>query len=173
MQILRKINDFIAALEEWFLVIIILSMVLLAFIQVLLRNVLGEGILWGDPLLRHLVLWVGFIGASLATRSEKHINMDVFGRLLSQRTQLIVQIIINLFAVAATYVLTNASLNFVMEEKEFGDMLFANIPVWYFQIIIPFGFFLMMMRFLIITAEKGHALFTQKPNEINETEGAA
>jgi len=170
MVILKKINDFIAAIEEWFLVIIILSMVLLAFLQVVLRNLSGQGILWGDPLLRHLVLWVGFIGASLATRSEKHINMDVFGRLLAPRAKLIVQIVINLFAVAVTWVLTNASWNFVLEEKEFGDTLFAKIPVWYFQIIIPLGFLLMMLRFIIITIEKSHSLFTNS-DEANNVEG--
>jgi TRAP-type C4-dicarboxylate transport system permease small subunit len=173
MQILKKINDYISAAEEWFLVFIILFMVILAFLQVLLRNIMGEGILWGDPLLRHLVLWVGFIGASLATRSEKHINMDVFGRLLSKRLRLFVQIIINLFAVGVTYVLTNAAFNFVMEEKEFGDTLFADIPVWYFQIIIPFGFFLMMLRFAVITIDKSYELTTMKSNKENNTEGAA
>ena len=160
MAILKKINDFVAAVEEWFLVFIIMSMVLLAFLQVVLRNISGQGILWGDPLLRHLVLWVGFIGASLATRSEKHINMDVFGRLLAQRPKLFVQIIINLFAVGVTAVLTNAAWTFVMEEKEFGDTLFSNIPVWYFQIIIPLGFLLMMLRFIMITIEKSYALIT-------------
>ncbi len=171
MAFLKKINDFIAAVEEWFLVTLILVMVLLAFLQVLLRNLTGQGILWGDPLLRHLVLWVGFIGASLATRSEKHINMDVFGRLLSHRNKLIAQIIINLFAVAVTWALTNASWNFVLEEKEFGDTLFNNIPVWYFQIIIPFGFLLMMLRFIFITIEKSHSLVTG--SEINDlAEGA-
>ena len=171
MIILKKINDSIAALEEWFLVVIIISMVLLSFLQVVLRNVLGQGILWGDPLLRHLVLWVGFIGASLATRSEKHINMDVFGRLLSSKSKLIVQIIINLFAVSVTWFLTYAAWNFVLEEKKFGDTLFGNLPVWYFQIIIPIGFLLMCLRFLFITIEKGHDLLTFQENEHNSTEG--
>ena len=171
MLILKRINDFIASLEEWFLVIIIISMVLLSFLQVVLRNILGQGILWGDPLLRHLVLWVGFVGASLATRSEKHINMDVFGRLLSSKIKLIVQIIINLFAVSVTWFLTNAAWNFVVEEKEFGDTLFGNLPVWYFQIIIPLGFLLMCLRFVFITLEKGHALLTFTENEPKNTKG--
>ncbi len=167
MVILRRINDFIASLEEWFLVIIVISMVLLAFLQVVLRNILGQGILWGDPLLRHLVLWIGFVGASLATRSEKHINMDVFGRLLSKKAKLIAQIIINLFAITVTWFLTSASWRFVMAEKEFGDTLFGNLPVWYFQIIIPVGFLLMSIRFVIITIEKCHALLTFNGNKQN------
>ena len=173
MKLIRKINNFIAAIEEWFLVVMILFMVLFAFLQVLLRNLFGEGILWGDPLLRHLVLWVGFVGASLATRSKEHINMDVFGRLLKERTQLIVQVIINIFAVAVTWVLTNAAWTFIIEEKEFGDTLFSDIPVWYFQIIIPLGFLLMMIRFIIITIEKIHTLSTFNNKKPNNTQGVA
>ena len=82
------------------LVVIVLFMVVLAFLQVLLRNIFDQSFLWGDPLLRHLVLWVGFIGASLATREEKHINIDVLGRALKGRPKLAVRFFTELFAIS-------------------------------------------------------------------------
>ncbi|MCH7552365.1 TRAP transporter small permease, partial [Patescibacteria group bacterium] len=54
--------------------------VLLSFSQVVLRNLFSGGILWGDILLRQLVLWVGFLGASLAVREQKHIAIDFLPR---------------------------------------------------------------------------------------------
>ena len=36
-----------------------------------------------------------------------------------------------------------------MDEKAMQTILFENVEAWYFQIIIPIGFFLMMLRFLL------------------------
>lgn len=149
MKILEKINTWIEKAETALLVIVLTLMVIFAFLQVVLRNMFDEGILWGDILLRHLVLWVGFLGASLATREKKHINIDLFNRFLSQRGKEISQLITNLFSIFICILLTNASWTFVQDEKMMGTTLFADAPAWYFQIIIPIGFFLMAFRFFV------------------------
>ena len=131
------------------MVIVLLLMVIFAFLQVVLRNMFDEGILWGDILLRHLVLWVGFLGASLATREKKHINIDLFNRFLPRRGKEISLLITNLFSVFICILLTDASWTFVRDEKMMGTTLFADVPAWYFQIIIPIGFFLMAFRFFV------------------------
>lgn len=153
MSVLEKLNQFIARFEEYFLIIITLGMVILAFLQVVLRNAFDHGLLWADPLLRHMVLWVGFIGASLATRDKKHISIDVFGRLLKGRWAHINQLAVNIFAFIITLLLTHASWRFVIDEKEFGTIIFGETPAWFFQIIIPIGFGLICLRFFILTIQ--------------------
>jgi TRAP-type C4-dicarboxylate transport system permease small subunit len=149
MKFLEALNTWIARFETVLIVIILTVMVMLSFLQVLLRNFFDEGLLWGDILLRHLVLWVGFLGASLATRDEKHISIDLFGRLLKKRGKNVANLVTNLFSVFIGYLLTDASWYFVMDEKAMGTTIFNQIPVWYFQIIIPVGFGLITFRFLI------------------------
>lgn len=151
MQFLETINKNIAKIESALLVLIVSSMVILAFLQVVLRNLFDQGILWGDIFLRHLVLWVGFIGASLATRQEKHITIDLFGRMVSGRWKSLVKVLTNLFSAGVCLLLGGAGWNFVMEERVAGTIVFNDIPAWYFQIIIPIGFLLMMVRFLILS----------------------
>lgn len=165
MRHLQKVNAIIAQVESWILVAIVLIMVLFSFAQVVLRNVFDQGILWGDIFLRHLVLWVGFIGASVATREEKHINIDVFSRFAKGRLKYFVQSLVSLFAAFVSFLLTQASWTFVMEEKEFATMLFNDIPAWYFQIIIAIGFALMTLRFIINSLEKIHKGFSAKPEQ--------
>jgi len=150
MKILETINKNIARVESALLVFIVTVMVLMAFTQVVLRNLFDQGILWGDIFLRHLVLWVGFIGASLATRQEKHITIDLFGRMLTGKWKQAVSLLTNLFSAFICFLLARAGWNFVMDERTAGTTLFNNIPVWYFQIIIPFGFYLMVFRFLVL-----------------------
>ena len=154
MRILQKINSHIAQVESWILVAIVLIMVVLSFAQVVLRNVFDQGILWGDVFLRHLVLWVGFIGASIATQEEKHINIDVFNRFMKWKSKYFAHAIVSIFAAVVSYLLMKAAWNFVMDEKEYATMLFGDIPAWYFQIIIPIGFGIMTVRFIINCLQK-------------------
>ncbi|MEJ2053914.1 MAG: TRAP transporter small permease [Calditrichaceae bacterium] len=149
MELINKINHWISKLEDWILVAIVLFMVFMAFLQVILRNFFDMGIIWSEILLRHLVLWVGFIGASIATKNNKHINIDVLKRLHKGLTKRIINLIINLFASFVSGYLTYAAIRFVMDEKEFDTIIFNNIPAWPFQLIIPVGFALMSIRFII------------------------
>lgn len=165
MKTLKRINNFIAGIESWLLIVIVLAMVILSFLQVVLRNVFSQGIIWGDTFLRHLVLWVGFIGASLATREHKHINIDVLGRLLKGKAQHINQIIINLFSMLIAGYLFWASWRFVMMEKKYGSELLSGMPVWYFQVIIPIGFALMALRFLFSLLENSGKLAGKKETD--------
>lgn len=150
---ITSINNLIAKIESVLLIIILFSMILLAFLQVILRNFFSTSIFWGDTLLRHLVLWIAFIGASLATKENRHINIDVLSRMLSKPAKRAAAIIVNLFAASVCFFLMKASITFLKYEKESGSTLFADIPVWVFQIIIAFGFGLMMLRFFIHALE--------------------
>ena len=163
MKILSAINTWIARIETILIVVVLTIMILLAFSQVVMRNIFDEGLLWGDIFLRHLVLWVGFLGASLATREEKHINIDLFTRFIPEKWQVIPRIIIQLFSVVICWYLAGAAYKFVMDEITYETIAFGNVPAWYLQIIIPIGFFIMMIRFFILALQNTVSLF--KPHE--------
>lgn len=162
MKILDKINTWLENAETAILVFVLAIMVVFAFLQVVLRNIFHEGILWGDILLRHLVLWVGFLGASLATREKKHINIDLLNRFLPRRGKEVSLLVTNLFSVFICLILTEASWTFVQDEKMMGTIVFADIPAWYFQIIIPIGFFLMAFRFFVHSLENIIGVFKKE-----------
>ena len=147
MSVIRTINQWIAKLELGVLVGVVLLMVFMAALQILLRKFFNYGLLWGDIFLRQLVLWVSFIGASLATKENKHINMDLLGRILKGGWKTSGEIVIHLFSCFIAILLTQASWKFMQSEIEFGSTVFNNVPSWYFEIIIPIGFGLMALRF--------------------------
>ena len=49
-------------IEDGLLVVLLSSMILVAAYQVIARNFFDTGILWGDGMVRVLVLWVTFVG---------------------------------------------------------------------------------------------------------------
>ncbi len=149
MKFLQRFDSLLNRTEETLLVLFLSVMVLLAFMQVVLRNVFAEGILWADILLRHMVLWVGFLGAAIATSHERHINIDALTRFLSRRIKSAIKVLTNLFAAVICFFLFQASLEFVRNEIELGSTVYANIASWYVQVIIPVGYALLTIHFLI------------------------
>lgn len=151
---LKFIDNSLALVENSLIVLIVAIMVVMSFLQVLLRNFFDYGILWGDIFLRHMVLWVGFIGASLATRDEKHINIDVLGRISPEKFRPYLRTVVDLFTMLVCIALAHAAYGFLQYEIEANTILFNDIPAWIFQIIIPLGFALIAFRFLLKILER-------------------
>lgn len=149
MKLLRPIDSFLNMLEGGLLIALLGVMIVLAFLQVVLRNVFSEGILWADILTRHFVLWIGFLGAALATSNERHISIDALTRFLTARVQVAVKVLTNLFAAVVCYFLLRASQTFLANEILDERVVYAQIPSWYAEIIIPVGFGLLVVHFLI------------------------
>lgn len=154
MRTVRQFDDILARVETAALILLLTVMVLLSFGQVILRNMMGTGILWGDILLRQLVLWVGFLGASLAVRERKHIAIDFLPHFLNGFWKKINRIGVDLVTAVISIFLSLAAWDFMIFEKEGGSTLFLDIPVWLFQTILPFSFALIALRLILrVTSE--------------------
>lgn len=165
MRLLRHLDEWIGRGEGLLLVFLLGVMVVLSFVQVILRNLFSESLLWGEILLRHLVLWIGFLGAARATGEGRHITIDAFTRFLSPRAKLAARILTNTFAVIVCSLLLNASLKFLTDEIESGSTLHGDVPSWYSQIIIPAGFGLIIIHFLVRIVRGMYALRTGVTDE--------
>ncbi len=134
-----------------YLVLVFLFTVMggLAFLQIVLRIFFATGILWGDPLLRHLLLWVALLGATMAAREGKHINIDVISKLLPERGKAAFQAVTDLFSACICVLLIDSSLKFMRDEFQFGTLAFSMIPVWTVAVIFPAAFGLIALRFAI------------------------
>ncbi len=160
MKYIKRFDTALSRLEGIFIIISLTTMIGIAFVQVILRNFFSTGLMWADELTRHLVLWVGFIAASLATREGRHINIDILSRTFSgMRSKLGVQAIINLAAFSISFLLLRASWHFVSVEKEFGERVITlSLPVWGLEIIFPITFILISFRFGLRAVENIYKL---------------
>ncbi|MGB9627367.1 MAG: TRAP transporter small permease [Thermodesulfobacteriota bacterium] len=143
----ERTDGIIDRIEQILIVLFLSLMILVAFLQIILRNLFDTGLSWGDSLIRNLVLWIGFMGATLATREGKHINIDVVSRWLPTRGNRIVSLIIHLFSFFICILLTYASLKFIKNEAQMGEKTFLKIPQWVLETILPITFGLMSFRF--------------------------
>lgn len=142
-----RLDAMIDRIEQFLLVLFLGLMILIALLQIVLRNLFDTGLAWGDPLVRNLVLWVGFIAAALATREGKHINMEVVSRWVPPRGKVFIGTLTSLFSSLVCALLTYASLKFIRNEAQMGDPTFLKIPSWIPELILPVTFGLMALRF--------------------------
>ena len=143
----QRWDETLGRVEKIFVALMLSVMILLAFLQIVLRNAFSSGISWGDPLVRYLVLWVGFIGASLATKDGKHITIEVFSGWFSGAGRRYLKAISHLVSAFICGLLTFAGWTFVQNEAQMGGTTFLDLPAWIPQIIIPVTFALMALRF--------------------------
>jgi TRAP-type C4-dicarboxylate transport system permease small subunit len=143
----KGIVQFFDNLEKWLLVILLGSLAAFAVLQIILRNFFSNGLIWGDDLLRHGVLWISILGASRATLEKKHIRIDLLARVLPARIDFISDFICSFVSFVVCVVLFWASWNFIRGERLAGGVAFASIPYWCLELIFPIGFALMALRF--------------------------
>jgi TRAP-type C4-dicarboxylate transport system permease small subunit len=146
---LKRLHRMVLKLEDWLLMLLLTGMILLASAQILLRNVFETGISWADPTLRLLVLWLSLLGAMAATRDNNHISIDLLSRFLSPGLKRVSQRIADLFAAVVCGFLAWHAGRFVLFEWEDGSRLFASLPAWVGELILPLGFGIMALRFLL------------------------
>ena len=165
MKIVRTLSRLLTKVETVLVVILLGIMLLLGFTQVILRNIFHSGILWGDILLRHLVLWLGFLGALLATSTGKHISIDAFTRYFPSRVKYGINCLTDFFAMIVCYFLFRAALTFIGFEISDSHMVYAEIPAWYAESIIPLGYGLLAVHFFLRCMEHINALLKGEASE--------
>ena len=107
------------------------------------------GIVWGDTLLRQWVLWLGFLGASIAVRHDKHISIELLSNLPNLFLDRTLKAFTRFSAGIISGFLTWSAWSFMLFEKDAESILFLNIPVWIFQAILPYSFLVIAIRFII------------------------
>ncbi|MEA1921599.1 MAG: TRAP transporter small permease [Pseudomonadota bacterium] len=85
-MISRIVNN----LEETFISLLLASMTLLVFAEVVLRFGFGTGLMWAQELTLHLSAWMVLFGASYGVKVGSHIGVDALVKVLPHKWQRIV-----------------------------------------------------------------------------------
>jgi TRAP-type C4-dicarboxylate transport system permease small subunit len=148
---LERSQRIIERVEDSILVGLLLLMIVMSVLQILLRDLFATGIVWSDILVRILVLWVGLVGAMVASRQGRHINIDIMDRYLSERAKIVARSVVEFFTALICLIAACYSLRFVQMEFSVSGKAFAKVPSWLCESIIPFGFMVMSVRYILLS----------------------
>ena len=142
-----------ALLEDVLLVSLLAVMIVLSATQIVLRNFFDGAILWADPMLRVGVLWVGMIGAMVATRSDKQISVDAVSRFLPAHWKARVRVVTDLFTAVVSTVVAWSALRLVLDDRAAGVTAVAFVPVWACEAILPVAFSVIALRYVLFAVK--------------------
>ncbi len=149
MRIIRLIDRGLAMLVTVLLVGSFTIMLSLAVTQVLLRELVHTNILWGDMAARHLVIWVGFFGAYLAGRNDRHFHIGFLSRFLGPRPRPWFAVVSDSFAALICAFLVAAGWTFVTVGLDPHAVLFLGVRQTAAAMIVPAGFLLMALQYTL------------------------
>ena len=146
MRVLRWINYNLYKFQKTFIVVIFLALLILSFAQVVLRLFFRSGIEGADSIIRYLVMWVGFLGASLATYKNRHINIDIVTQFIKNINKRVIGAIVNFAAFVICGFFLKSSIYYLIYAASRDALM--HIPKWVLELALPIAFFFMALRFL-------------------------
>lgn len=146
MKLFKKITSFLELISKYFLTASLGIMTVITLIEVFRRYFLGLSFPWAEELVRYLLIWVTFVGGSIAFKKGTLVFMDLFINYLSKRKKQILHIIMNLIVISFLVIILVLSIDYtfspsIMLQKSTG----LKLPMFIPYLAIPTGFMLMII----------------------------
>lgn len=144
---LRLFQKKLTQLEVILASICLLLLLASSLTQIIARNLFSTGFPAIDTIGRHMVIYIAFFGAVLATEGQRHIKIDVIAAWLSKEWRQQLFRPLHLIGAIICYQLTDAAIRFWIDDWHYaapGSEWIAAL-----NIIIPLGFGLLSLHFLL------------------------
>ncbi len=142
--ILGKLESFYHKFENGFAMVLLFSMAIIPVIEMVFRRLFNTGIAGSIVYVQHLTLWVGFVGAVIATRDRRHLTITSLDEFMPAPVKKVASIFRNFISTAVCFALFLASVQLVRSESIAGNLA---LPTWVMELILPIGFIIMALRF--------------------------
>jgi C4-dicarboxylate transporter, DctM subunit len=135
------------SVERGLVAFLLLAMVLLPALSTLSRRLLGRELPGAAVLAQHITLWVGFLGALLATISGHHLALSTVDVLPAGWPRRAARFFGHVISAATTALLAYGSVKLVQSEWGGFGVVALGIKVAWSQLVMPVGFAVMALRF--------------------------
>jgi tripartite ATP-independent transporter DctM subunit len=127
----------------------LLAMGILPVLELVLRTFFRTGVPGSTDYVQQLTLWIGFLGAMIATRERSHLNLSTGLGFLPANLREAAGLLAIFVSAAVVTGLMWASLQFVRAEMESPARIAGWVPIWVAQVVLPAAFAVILLRFVI------------------------
>lgn len=150
-RLLRSSEKFSSCLSATGMGIFML-MIILTFIDVFLRYLLGSSLPGTTEITGLLMVVVVFASIAMTQWQKSHVVMDIFTSRLSERNAALLAVVTSLWSLATTAACIGIALDYALTTPALTLVL--RLPLWPFILFMTFGFFLLGLAILHELLEK-------------------
>lgn len=172
-RVVDSVNGALMAVEK---VVMLLAMagMLLTMVVAIVARPLEANVPWVQPLALALMIVATFAGAALATAMRRHISMDLLSKMLTVKRRAIASLVTSLLGTGIAFVLARAGFAWVSAMDSDVEMSATmSIPEWWLQAMVPVGFGLCAVHFVLNALTDVRALATGDFSHLHDNHAAA
>ena len=130
------------------------ALAILPLLEIVLRRLFHSGISGATAIQQHLTLVISLLGGMLAARDRRLLSLSTLSLFLKGRWQIFARVYSGAVAAAISVFLCVAAAQLAASEREGGNMMAYQIPIWTVQLIMPIGFGVIALRLLWNASER-------------------
>lgn len=160
---LERLDRGLSMAEDFFISVMLITASVILFVNVVGRYVFNYGFVWAEELVRYEIIWLVFVGGSVAARKGIHIGVEALVHTLPSVVQKWVNGAVLILCIGFCAVLAFYGWELVAQTRLFNQRTPAmQFPFWLMQLAIPVGAVLMGLRFTqsfalaMVGAERRH-----------------
>jgi C4-dicarboxylate transporter DctM subunit len=141
-----SLGGYLGRIEAAIPAVFLVAMAALPIAEMGARLLFDRGVPGQGPLVQHLTLWVGFLGAALAARQGRLLALASDGWFPEGRWRLVARTVAAAVGAAVSALLARASFDMAWIERESATEVALGLPVWVAQLVLPISFGLIALR---------------------------
>ena len=144
MKILKALDE---KLELSICIFLMSSMTIIIFIQVIMRYVMRNSLVWSEELARYLFIWLIYMGISYGAKIMKHIKIEAALGLFPKKVRPFIVIIGDVLFLGFSLFITYTAFTVVQRQIGLGQKSPAiHMPMWIIYAAPMVGFALASIR---------------------------
>lgn len=149
MSALRFALNLVFSIEELFIGVCLFFAILLEVVGVFFRDVLQRPFAWSEEFLTFLLVWMVFIGCSIAVRRGEHVYVDVLVKRFPPHIGTVVAGFTSIAFALFIALLGWTGLQTVLLQIRSGELSpVMEMPMWLISLAVPVGCFLMLLSLI-------------------------
>lgn len=128
---------------RWIAAVLLVVVVAVTLLQIVLRYVFNSPLIWSEELVKFLIVWIAFIGAGAVCFDGRHLNVDVFFKLMPEGMRAAVRWINAAISVGFLAILAWTSLTLVKIEM-MQELSSIPLTLGHLRLAATFGAALMI-----------------------------
>ena len=145
-------NNYLNRAIDWLCLFLFLILISFPIFQILGRYISFFSIPASQEIVQHMTLWIGFIGAVIAARSNKLLSV-VREPVFDASTKVSwPKFFVHVFSLSIVFVLSISYLKMIQIGFQYPDYIAPYIPTWFAQAIIPVGLILIWYQMIMTSS---------------------